>query len=452
MCGIVGVVGHPEASNLSYLGLYALQHRGQESAGIVSTDGDRLFKIRKKTLVVDAFTNDSFKFLKGSSAIGHVRYSTTGQNALKNVQPMIATGGFGNVAVAHNGNITNFRDLKQIMEDQGALFQSTADTEIILHLLAREPVSDLKDKISQTMAKLDGAFSLLFLTPNEMIAVRDPWGFRPLSLGRLENGGFAVASETCAFDLIGARFERDIEPGEILVIAHNGTLKSTRINRKASEAKCVFEHVYFSRPDSFVFGKSVYQSRKELGFQLAKEHPIKPDIVIPVPDSGVISAMGYAEAMNVPMQMGLIRNHYVGRTFIEPKQSIRGFGVKVKLNPVKSILEGKKVVIVDDSIVRGTTSQKIVKMVRDTGAKEIALLITSPPFLSPCVYGIDTPSKEELLASQFNVEQMREKIKADYLGFLSVEGMYKTLNFERSLFCDACFSGTYPTSVDLNSL
>jgi len=451
MCGIVGIVGHPEASNLAYLGLYSLQHRGQESAGIISSDGQKFHKIRRRSLVSDAFNKDAIKFLKGNVAIGHVRYATTGQNAQRNVQPLMATGAFGNMAVAHNGNLTNFVELQKQLEKEGTLFQSTVDTEVVLHLIAKSQKGTFIDKLLASMEQIEGAFSLIFLTPEGIVAVRDPHGFRPLSLGRLDQGGIVVASETCAFDLIDAKFERDIEPGEVLFIRNDGTMQSYSLKPKPKFSKCVFEHVYFSRPDSNIFGKSVYDSRKELGKQLAKEFPIEADLVTPVPDSGVISAMGYAEQMGITMQMGFIRNHYVGRTFIEPSQSIRGFGVKVKLNPVKSVLQGKRVVVIDDSIVRGTTSKKIIKMIRDAGAKEVTLLITSPPFLNPCVYGIDTPTKAELLASRMSIEEMRAFIEVDKLGFISLQGMYKALDFKPSEFCDACFSGKYPTAVELPS-
>ncbi|MEZ4847010.1 MAG: amidophosphoribosyltransferase, partial [Bdellovibrionota bacterium] len=378
MCGIFGITHHPEASNLTYLGLYALQHRGQESAGIVSSDGEDLYKVRKRKQVSDSFDEKAFEFLKGEFAIGHVRYSTTGGNSYTNVQPFQAAGKFGKLAVAHNGNLTNYFSLKKKLEDKGVIFQSTSDTEILLHLVAQSEAESLVDKIEDTVKKIDGAFSLLFLTKDSMVAVRDPHGFRPLILGKVDKS-YVFSSESCAFDLIGAEYVREVEPGELVEVTFDGKINSRKYNKPA-QANCVFEHVYFARPDSMVFGETAYEVRKNLGRELAKENKdLQADFVIPVPDSGNFAALGYAEQSGIPFEFGFIRNHYIGRTFIEPKQSIRGFGVKVKLNPVKSTLKGKRVIVIDDSIVRGTTSKKIVKMLRDAGAKEVNLLISSPP-------------------------------------------------------------------------
>lgn len=449
MCGIFGIAGHEEASNLTYLGLYALQHRGQESAGIVSSDGSRLYKVRRRSLVSEAFDNDSFAYLKGKMAIGHVRYSTTGTNIQRNVQPFIGTGNFGNLAVAHNGNLTNFRPLRKRLEEKGAVFQSTMDTEIILHLVGQAPGKSLVEKIENGLSQVEGAYSLLFLDEQRMIAVRDPRGIRPLCLGWLKKVP-VIASESCAFDLIDAKYEREVEPGEILIITPNGKVESRRFGPKVQPKRCVFEHIYFARPDSTLFGQSAYNVRLRLGRELAREYPSQADIVVPVPDSGVVTAIGFSSESKIPMQMGFIRNHYVGRTFIEPKQSIRGFGVKVKLNPVASVLAGKRVVVIDDSIVRGTTSQKIIKMIRDAGAKEIHLLISSPPVTGPCHYGIDTPTKEELIGAQMKVEEIRKFIGADELHYLSMDGVYRAVENQRETYCDACFSGNYPIPVDVN--
>jgi amidophosphoribosyltransferase len=398
MCGIFGIVGDSEAANLTYLGLYALQHRGQESAGIVSCDGKRLFKARRRSLVSDAFDKDSFAYLRGDMAIGHVRYSTTGENLQRNVQPFIGTGNFGTMAVAHNGNLTNYKAVRSSLEKGGAIFQSTMDTEVILHVVANASGRTIEQRIQNGLKRVDGSYSLLFMNEDVVVAARDPHGFRPLCLGRLRNA-IVFASETCAFDLIGAKFEREVEPGEMVIVTHGGKMKSRRFAEVKRRSYCVFEHIYFARPDSKVFGDTVYDVRWRLGRELAREHSIHADIVTPVPDSGMVTALGFADESGIPLQVGFIRNHYVGRTFIEPRHSIRGFGVKIKLNPVRSVLEGKRVAVVDDSIVRGTTSRKIIKMIREAGAKEIYLFISSPPFISPCVYGIDTPTKAELIAS-----------------------------------------------------
>jgi len=441
-CGIFGVFGHPEASNLTYLGLYALQHRGQESCGIVSSDGRNLHAHKSMGLVADVFGNQEiFKSLPGYSAIGHVRYSTTGSSVIKNVQPIMVDYSRGSIAVAHNGNLVNAQIIKDELEAYGSIFQTTMDTEIIVHLLATSKASSLLDRLTDALERLKGAYCLLFLTETRMVAVRDPNGFRPLCLGKI-GSGHVVASESCALDLIDAEFVREIEPGEVVVIEKDGTLTSHFPFKKVTPTPCIFEFVYFARPDSTIFGKNVYAVRKEQGRQLAREHKVEADIVIPIPDSGVPAALGYAEESGLPFELGLIRNHYVGRTFIEPQQSIRHFGVKIKLNPVREVLKGKRVVIIDDSIVRGTTSRKIVKMVRNAGAKEVHVRISSPPTSYPCYYGIDTPNRKELISSSHSIDEIRRYITADSLGYLSEEGLMKSVG--EGTFCTACFTGGYP--------
>lgn len=449
-CGVFGIYGHPEAVNLTYLGLHALQHRGQESAGIVTSDGTHLYTHREMGLVSDIFTEEVFSRLPGRNAIGHVRYSTTGSSHIKNSQPIVVTYSRGEIAIAHNGNLTNARALREELEHSGAIFQSTTDTEVIVHLIARSQEESPIKRIIEALIKCRGAYSLLFLSPEFMIATRDPYGFRPLVMGRLGDAT-VFASETCAFDLIEAEFVREVEPGEILVISPKGT-ESIKPFPEVRCAHCVFEFIYFARPDSFIFGRNVYQVRKELGKQLAREQPSDADIVVAVPDSGVPAAMGYSEESGLPLELGLLRSHYVGRTFIEPQQSIRNFGVKLKLNAIRDVLSEKRVVIIDDSIVRGTTSRKIVKMIRATGAKEVHMRISSPPMCFSCYYGVDTPIREELIASSLNVEEINKYITSDTLGYLSLEGVmkavesYKTLEGKES-FCDACFTGNYPVEI-----
>ncbi len=417
-CAVFGVYGHKEAANLTYLGLYALQHRGQESSGIVSNDGTQFHVEKAMGLVADIFTKDRLKRLPGRSAIGHNRYSTAGSSDLKNAQPLVVNFAFGNLALAHNGNLINAQMLRNELEAYGAIFQSTTDSEVVVHLIAQSRQSLLLDRIFDAFNQVRGAFSITLLTDNGLVAARDPWGFRPLCLGRLKDG-WVVASETCAFDLIGAETVRDIEPGELVCIDDKG-LQSFHPFPKVKPAMCIFEHVYFARPDSKIYGNTVYTARRALGRQLAKESHVPADIVIAVPDSGVPAALGYAEAARLPYEQGLIRNHYVGRTFIEPEQRIRHFGVKVKLNAVAEVLDGKRVVVVDDSIVRGTTSRKIVKMLRHAGAKEVHMRISSPPVISPCFYGIDTPTKKELIGSTHSIEEIRKYITADSLAYLSL--------------------------------
>lgn len=445
-CGVFGIYGHPEASNLTYLGLYALQHRGQESCGIVSSDGSGLYAHKRMGLVADVFGNQEvFKKLPGNAAIGHVRYSTTGASVEKNVQPIMVDYSRGSIAVAHNGNLVNAQILKAELEAYGSIFQTTMDTEIIIHLLAISHTNSLVDRIVDALKRIQGAYCLLFLTETRMIAVRDPNGFRPLCLGKLGDG-WVVASESCALDLIEAEFVREIEPGEMVVCTKGGGIQSLFPFKKVEPTPCIFEFVYFARPDSYIFGKNVYLTRKELGRQLAREYPIDADVVIAVPDSGVPAAMGYAEEAGIPFELGLIRNHYVGRTFIEPAQSIRHFGVKIKLNPVREILEGKRVVIIDDSIVRGTTSRKIVKMVRNAGAKEVHLRISSPPTSYPCYYGIDTPNRKELISSSHTIEEICRYVTADSLGYLSEKGLLSSVGANSTHYCKACFAGEYPVA------
>jgi amidophosphoribosyltransferase len=445
-CGLFGIYGHPEAARLAYLGLYALQHRGQESAGIVASDGRTLRLEKAMGLVNDVFDDARLDALVGDRAMGHVRYSTAGDTVTANAQPILIECHRGPIALAHNGNIVNAGILRHELEAAGSIFQSTSDTEVVLHLYARSHRETLEDAIAASLSKVMGAFSLLFLTPDALVAARDPWGFRPLVIGRLE-GAYIVASETCALDLIDAEYVRDVEPGELVVVDRNG-LRSFHPFPPEPVRQCVFEHIYFARPDSQVFGRNVLGTRQRLGRQLARESPADADIVVPVPDSGMGAALGYSEESGLPFQWGLIRNHYVGRTFIEPKQSIRSFGVKIKLNPVRTVLEGKRVVLIDDSIVRGTTSRKIVGMVREAGAREVHLRISSPPTMGPCFYGIDTPSKKELIASTSSVEEIRRSVGADSLAYLSHEGMLAAIgDAEGQRHCTACFSGRYPVAV-----
>jgi amidophosphoribosyltransferase len=444
-CGVVGVYGHDEAATLAYLSLYALQHRGQESAGIVASNGDALIAHRGMGLVADIFGHDILSRLEGRLAIGHNRYSTSGSTVLKNCQPFVVEWAQGALAIAHNGNIVNAEELREKLERRGSIFQSTSDTEVIIHLIAASNGSTLLERIVDALAQVRGAYSLAFMTEDQIIAARDPSGFRPLALGRIGDG-WVVASETCAFDLIEARYEREILPGEIVMIGKRG-VESVRPFPPAPRHNCVFEYIYFARPDSQVFGRNVYEVRKGLGRQLARESGVPADIVIPVPDSGVPAAIGYAEEAGIPFEMGLIRNHYVGRTFIEPQNSIRHFGVKVKLNALHQVLEGKRVVVVDDSIVRGTTSKKLVTMIRAAGAREVHMRISSPPTTNPCYYGIDTPTKEELIASSQSLEAIRAYLGADSLAYLSVPGMYRFTGGEGTGFCDACFTGNYPVAL-----
>ena len=441
-CGVFGIHGHPEAANMAYLGLYALQHRGQESAGIASSDGGRLHVARAMAYVNEAFSEDVLAGLVGPMAVGHVRYSTAGESRLANAGPLVIDCAHGEIAICHNGNLVNAAELKDEMVRDGAIFQTTTDSEVILHLYARSKAPTVEGAIVEALSQVRGAFSLAIMTKDTLMAVRDPHGFRPLVLGRLGDA-VVVCSETCALDLIGATYVRDIEPGEVFIVGPSGQ-KSLKPFATARLAHCVFEHVYFARPDSYVFGQSVNEARTALGRSLARERPTEADVVVPIPDSGVCAAVGYSEASGIPLRMGLIRNHYVGRTFIEPRQSIRHFGVRVKLNPVRSILEGQRVVLVDDSIVRGTTSRKIVKMVRAAGAREVHMRISCPPTISPCFYGVDTPQRSELIAATHTLEEIKKYIEADSLGYLSLEGMLGAVGSKRDSYCTSCYTGQYP--------
>ena len=447
-CGVFGIFGHPEAANLTYLGLFALQHRGQESAGIAVADGGKIRVSRAMGQVADAFDEAALAKLPGHLAIGHTRYSTAGESNLENAQPFAIDCAHGQIAVAHNGNLVNARELRDDLVWSGSIFQTSSDTEVLLHLYARSRAASVEDALVESIAQIRGAYSLALLTKNRLIAARDPNGFRPLALGRLGDS-WIVCSETCALDLIGATYERDVEPGEIVVISDGG-LRSIKPFPPQPLAHCVFEHVYFARPDSFVFGRSVNEVRSDLGRTLAREAPVPADVVVPIPDSGVCAAIGYAEEAGLPMKMGLIRNHYVGRTFIQPAQSIRHFSVKVKLNPVRSILEGKKVVLIDDSIVRGTTSRKIVKMIKAAGAQEVHLRISCPPTISPCYYGVDTPSRTELIASSHSIDEIRRYVEADSLAYLSLEGLRQAVGDQQGSYCTSCYTGVYPVAVPSN--
>ncbi|MCW5891878.1 MAG: amidophosphoribosyltransferase [bacterium] len=444
-CGVVGVYGHPEAATLAYLGLYALQHRGQESAGIVASDGDALISHRGMGLVADIFTEDILATLEGRLAIGHNRYSTTGSTLLKNCQPFVVEWAHGALAIAHNGNLVNADRLRGELEARGSIFQSTSDTEVIIHLIAQSGADGVLARIVDALTQVRGAYSLVFLTERQVIAARDPGGFRPLVLGRIGDA-WVVTSETCALDLVDATYVREVRPGEVVVLDERG-VTSYQPFPPAPPHHCVFEYVYFARPDSNVYGRNVYEVRKELGRQLARESAVPADIVIPVPDSGVPAAIGYSEEAGIPFEMGLIRNHYVGRTFIEPTSSIRHFGVKVKLNALREVLEGKRVVVVDDSIVRGTTSRKLVHMVRAAGAREVHMRISSPPTTNPCYYGIDTPTRQELIASSHSLEDTRAFLGADSLAYLSLPGLFAFNGGNGERFCDACFTGRYPVPL-----
>jgi amidophosphoribosyltransferase len=450
-CGVVGIHAHPEASTLAYLGLHALQHRGQESAGIVSSDGATLHVKKAMGLVVDIFTEEALSHLKGEQAIGHTRYSTTGDSALLNAQPIVVDCNKGMIALAHNGNLVNAQHIRSKLEAAGSIFQTTSDTEVIVHLIAQSREQTLPEAIADALRRIEGAFSLVLMTRDRLFAARDPRGFRPLSMGRIPRAQgqredtIVFASETCAFDLIGATYERDVKAGEIIVVGPEG-VSSRFYATPMPQSSCIFEHVYFARPDSKIFGRSVNESREALGRALAKEAPAQADIVVPVPDSGVTAAMGYSQESGIPFRMGLIRNHYIGRTFIEPEQSVRDFGVRLKLNPVRSVINGQRVVLIDDSIVRGTTSRKIVRMLRDAGAREVHMRISCPPTISPCFYGVDTPSKKQLIAANKSVEEIRDYIGADSLAYLSMDGMKEACGEgQKTTYCTACYTGTYPT-------
>jgi amidophosphoribosyltransferase len=458
-CGVVAVYNHPEAETLAYLGLHALQHRGQESAGIVTSDGVSLHVHKAMGTVADIFTEEVLGKLRGSLAIGHTRYSTAGDSALLNAQPIMVQSNKGQIALAHNGNLVNAQEIRARLEGQGSIFQTNSDTEVIVHLVALSREHTLPEAIADALRRAEGAFSLVIITPDRIMAARDPRGFRPLAMGRIpaapgqKSDTMVFASETCAFDLIGAAYERDVKPGELVIVGSEGV--SSRFYAPAvQQSSCIFEHVYFSRPDSVVFGRAVQDSREAMGRQLARETAVHADVVVPVPDSGVPAAMGYAAESGVPFSLALIRNHYVGRTFIEPQQSVRDFGVKLKLNPVRSLLQGKRVVLIDDSIVRGTTSKKIVRMIRQAGAKEVHMRISCPPTISPCFYGVDTPSKKQLIAANKSIEEIRDYIGADSLAYLSLEGLKKACaEGEKTSYCTACYTGKYPTDfVDVEEV
>ena len=451
-CGVVAIYQNSEAEKLAYLGLHALQHRGQESAGIVTSDGLTLHMHKAMGLVADIFVEDVLAQLRGTLAIGHTRYSTAGDSALLNAQPIMVQSNKGAMALAHNGNLVNAHEIRARLESQGSIFQTNSDTEVIVHLIALSKEQTLPEAMADALRRVEGAFSLVMISPDRIFAARDPRGFRPLAMGKIPRQGaekqdtIVFASETCAFDLIGAEYVRDVKPGELVVIGPEG-MKSHFYSPSPAQSSCIFEHVYFSRPDSLVFGRSVQESREDLGRQLAREAPVDADLVVPVPDSGVTAAVGYAAESGIPFRFALIRNHYVGRTFIEPRQNVRDFGVKLKLNPVRSLLEGKRVVLIDDSIVRGTTSRKIVRMIRSAGAKEVHMRVSCPPTISPCFYGVDTPSKRELIAANKTVEEIREFIGADSLSYLSLDGLKKACaDGEKTNYCTACYTGVYPTN------
>jgi len=444
-CGVVGVYGHLDAANLAYLGLYALQHRGQESAGIAASNNGKMHLEVGMGLVADVFSDVRLKKLPGNIAIGHNRYSTTGVSRIKNAQPCLIEYAGGTMAMGHNGNLVNASEIRKELGAEGAIFQSTNDSEVIVHLMAQSRRNLFVDRAVAALSQVKGAYSIVLMSENELIAARDPQGFRPLCLGKLD-GAYIVASESCVMDLLEAEFIREIEPGELILINQFG-MKSFHPFPKTATKQCVFEHIYFSRPDSYLFGQSVYSVRKLMGRALAREKPVEADVVVPVPDSGVISAMGYSEESKIPFQMGLIRNHYVGRTFIEPQSQIRNFGVKIKLNAVKPVIEGKRVIIIDDSIVRGTTSKKIVRMLREVGAKEVHVRISSPPTTHSCFYGIDTPTKGELIASNMDIDQTCEYLGADSLHYITLEKMLEIFGEQKDDFCAACFDGRYPVDV-----
>ncbi|HEY7792006.1 MAG TPA: amidophosphoribosyltransferase [Vicinamibacterales bacterium] len=447
-CGLFGIFGHLEASNLAYLGIYAQQHRGQESAGIAASDGLEVRAWRGMGHVADVFDPDTLSRLPGTSAIGHVRYSTSGASQVANAQPILIDCAHGQFAVCHNGNLVNATELRDDLVREGSIFQTTSDTEVIAHLYARSRAESVEDAVIESLARVRGAFSLVILTKDKLIATRDVHGFRPLALGRLGDA-VVVCSETCAMDLIGATYVRDIEPGELLVVSAEG-VRSLKPFPPAPLAHCIFEHVYFARPDSYVFGLSVNEVRTDLGRRLAREAPADADLVVPVPDSGVCAATGYAAESGLPMRMGLIRNHYVGRTFIEPQQAIRHFGVRVKLNPVRSLLENQRVVLIDDSIVRGTTSRKIVKMMKAAGAREVHVRISCPPTVSPCFYGVDTPQRSELIAATHTIPEIQKYLEADSLAYLSMDGLLAAVGPRQSSYCTSCYTGEYPVEFPRN--
>src|SRR5210317_645222 len=446
-CGVCGIFGHPDAARLTYFGLYALQHRGQESTGIVTSDGSNVSEHKAMGLVPEVYTEEILNNLKGHISTGHVRYSTTGASHVLNAQPFTVNHKGGTLAVAHNGNLVNTRKLRDELEEKGSIFQTTMDTEVVVHLLVHSSPKGLEAAITETFSKVRGAYSMLLMTQDQLVAIRDPGGFRPLCLGQLSNGAYIVASETCALDLVEAHYVRDIEPGEILIIDKNG-LKSLFPWPKQKHSFCIFEHVYFARPDSDIFGMNVYQSRKQMGKILASECQLQADLVMPFPDSGNYAAIGYSQASGIPLEMGVIRNHYIGRTFIQPTQSMRDFSVRVKLNPVRSFLEGKRVVVIEDSIIRGTTGRSRIRSLREVGVKEVHMMISCPPTRNPCYYGIDFPSGGELIANSKTIDEIRDHLDLDSLHYLSVEGLVKATGTTADNFCLACFTGDYPVKPD----
>ncbi len=448
-CAIFGMYNNSEAANFTYLGLYSMQHRGQESSGIVSTDGEHLYRYAGMGLVANLFNQEKLKELKGYAAIGHNRYSTTGDSFLRNAQPVRVESHLGGIALAHNGNLVNSYDIRKKLGEEGSIFQTTIDSEVIVHLMAKSKSKVLLDALAEALRQIEGAYSLLILTNKMLIAVRDPNGFRPLVMGQKNDGTIVFASETCAFDITDTHYVRDVAPGEMVVVDSFGT-KSYFPFTERKNSLCIFEFIYFSRPDSYIFGESVYKVRKKLGEYLSRELPVEADVVIPIPDSANIAALGYSEATGIPYRTGLIRSHYIGRTFIEPDQKIRDFGAKIKYNVIREVIDGKRVVVVDDSIMRGTTSRKIVKMIRNAGAKEIHMRISAPPTISPCYYGIDIPTHSELIAASHTIEEIRKYLRVDSIAYLSMESTHKSVeqDAKNSNYCDACFTGKYPIDFD----
>ena len=443
-CAVVGIFGHEEASRLAYFSLHALQHRGQEAAGISSSDGKKLHTIKDRGLVMKVFNEEKLETLSGSAAVGHTRYSTAGDDSILDAQPVFARYDLGEMAIVHNGNLTNAAEVRTALIEKGAIFQTFMDTENLIHLIAKSSKDKLVDRIIDAVQRIEGAFSLVFLSRTKMFAMRDRFGFRPLSLGRLPNGGYIVASETCAFDLVGATFVRDVEPGELLIFEKDKAPQSIKVYEPTPK-HCIFEYVYFARPDSLVYGQSVYKMRKNMGEALAKIEPIEADVVIPVPDGGVPAAIGYAKASGIPYEIGIMRNHYIGRTFIEPTQEMRDLKVKMKLSPMVDVIKGKRVIVVDDSIVRGTTSRRIIRMLKEAGATEVHMRVSSPPTTDPCFYGVDTPSKDKLIASNMTNQEICDYIEADSLAYLDEDSLLKSVNstVDEEKYCTACFTGKY---------
>jgi len=443
-CAVVGIFGHEEASKLAYFSLHALQHRGQEAAGISSSDGKKLHTIKDRGLVMQVFNEKNLETLSGSSAVGHTRYSTAGDDSILDAQPVFARYDLGEMAIVHNGNLTNAQEVRTSLIEKGAIFQTFMDTENLIHLIAKSPKDKLVDRIIDAVQRIEGAFSLVFLSRTKMFAMRDRFGFRPLSLGRLPNGGYIVASETCAFDLVGATLVRDVEPGELLIFEKDKAPQSIKVYEPTPK-HCIFEYVYFARPDSTVYGQSVYQMRKNMGQALASVEPIEADVVIPVPDGGVPAAIGYSQKSGIPYELGIMRNHYIGRTFIEPTQEMRDLKVKMKLSPMIDVIKGKRVIVVDDSIVRGTTSRRIIRMLKEAGASEVHMRVSSPPTTDPCFYGVDTPSKDKLIASNMTNQEICDYIEADSLAYLDEDSLLKSVNstVDEEKYCTACFTGKY---------